>query len=95
MSAGSDTQDQSVWDRKYQFYKDQGIEVSLFLANGIRLNGKILEFDDSAVVLTSEHHAAEGVTTSRRQVATLMRRPPKDQHEGEHRRDRNQNTSRR
>lgn len=65
----------SLWDRKYQFYIDQQIEVAVFLANGIRLNGVILDFDDSAVVLTSEHKHPEGVTVQRAQVATLMRKP--------------------
>jgi hypothetical protein len=80
---------QRIMDAQLEFYMDQKLEVFLFLSNGIRLSGRILKFDSSDVVLTSEHQHPEGVTTSRLFLATIMRKGdrPANQHQ-QHQEDR-------
>lgn len=67
---------EDLWDTRYAFYKDKQIEVSVFLENGIKLNGTILAFDSNAVIISSEQGNPEGVCISRHHVATIGRARP-------------------
>lgn len=60
-------------DKMLGCFKDQNLEVSVYLANGIKLSGKIIEFDTDSLVLTSDA-GPEGVTITRSNIATMTRR---------------------
>jgi host factor-I protein len=61
----------SLQNQYLQLLKDEGIPVSLFLANGIKLQGQIEEFDDSTILLKNTvsqmvyKHAVSTVVPSR------------------------------
>jgi host factor-I protein len=61
----------SLQNQYLQLLKDEGIPVSLFLANGIKLQGQIEEIDDSTILLKNTvsqmvyKHAVSTVVPSR------------------------------
>jgi RNA chaperone Hfq len=68
----SETQ-QPLNDRKIAHFKDSNLEVSVYLANGIKLSGHIVEFDRETLILTSDA-GPEGVSITRTNIATMTRR---------------------
>jgi RNA chaperone Hfq len=60
-------------DQMLEGFKAQGLEVSIYLANGIKLSGKIVDFDRETLVLTSDA-GPEGVGITRANIATMTRR---------------------
>jgi RNA chaperone Hfq len=54
-------------------FQDNNLEVSVYLANGIKLSGKIVAFDRETLVLTSDA-GPEGVSITRSNIATMTRR---------------------
>lgn len=54
-------------------FKASDLEVSVYLANGIKLSGRILKFDRETLILTSDA-GPEGVGITRANIATMTRR---------------------
>lgn len=69
-------------DKMLGAFKAQNLEVSVYLANGIKLSGKIIEFDKDSLVLTSDA-GPEGVTITRANIATMTRRSDEQRHRQE------------
>ncbi len=63
----------SLMDARLHKYKDAGVEISAFLTSGIRINGKVVDFDGDTLILSSEQDP-EGVSVNRTTLATTMRR---------------------
>jgi RNA chaperone Hfq len=63
----------SLNDKMLRQFKDSKLEVSVYLANGIKLSGHIVEFDRETLILTSVA-GPEGVSITRSNIATMTRR---------------------
>lgn len=60
-------------DQMLEQFKTQGLEVSVYLANGIKISGRVMNFDCGTLILTSDA-GPEGVSITRSNIATLTRR---------------------
>ena len=60
-------------DQMLNNFKTADLEVSVYLANGIKLSGKVVDFDRETLVLTSDA-GPEGVGITRSNIATMTRR---------------------
>lgn len=59
-------------DRMLDVFKEKNQELAVYLANGIKLSGRIIEYDKDTLILTSST-GPEGVTISRSSIATMTR----------------------
>lgn len=67
------TKTTTLSDKMLKQFQEQNLEVSVYLANGIKLSGRIVEFDRETLVLTSAA-GPEGVSITRTNIATMTRR---------------------
>lgn len=57
-------------------FKQSQENITVFLANGVRINGKLVDFDASGVVLTSEDSADEDVFIHMNVLASFLKDRP-------------------
>jgi sRNA-binding regulator protein Hfq len=70
-------------DAQLTLHKEADHEISVFVATGVKLDGKIIKFDKDSVILTSNF--PEGVLIERSMITTIMRRSaPRTQEQHEH-----------
>lgn len=69
-------------DKMLGKFQAQNLEVSVYLANGIKISGRIIEFDPDTLILTSDA-GPEGVSITRANIATLTRRTEDQRHRQE------------
>lgn len=73
MTPALETKALSLMDDRLQLYKEEHVEIFIYLSNGIRLSGKVMNFDTATVLLTSET-GTDGIPISRSFIATVMRK---------------------
>jgi RNA chaperone Hfq len=69
-------------DKMLKKFQDKNLEVSVYLANGIKISGRIIEFDPNTLILSSDA-GPEGVSITRSSIATLTHRTDDQRHRQE------------
>jgi sRNA-binding regulator protein Hfq len=73
----------SLMNKKLEQHFKSGTEIDVYLKNGIRLCGRIMEYDEDSIVISSAKIGLEdGILIARGALATVQRTTNRDKERG-------------
>ena len=73
------TADTTLTEERLARYKSGKVKAAIYLFNGVRLIGRVVDYDASAIILDSEQAGLDdGVLVVRQNVATIQRAVAED-----------------